>query len=131
MNANCNSVVIHFKKGCPDVTDPPPLVIPSSEKIDMEHLLRDLQKYKNWLSAPAWQAWEQFIANSATLNQLGAAPIQWKFPLLVSAALVASQSRIHDQTDPMSVETTALVAKETATPAKVEYFNANNSYFDN
>ena len=37
-------------KGCPNVEDAPSLVAPCADKIDLEHLSRDLPKYKPWLS---------------------------------------------------------------------------------
>lgn len=87
--------------------------------------MRDLQKYKQWLSIPAWQAWETFIANSAELDELSADPVQWTLPILVSAAITASLSRMQEQSEPMSVATADLVAKETTVPAKV----TDNSYY--
>lgn len=45
-------------QGCPDAIDTVPLVALSLEKMDLEHVLCDLQKYKQWLSSSAWEAWE-------------------------------------------------------------------------
>ena len=105
----------------PDAVDAAPLVVPSAEKIDLDHLLRDLQKYKPWLSVSAWEAWEQFMSTSSELSQLSVHPAHWMLPTLVSAAITASYARAQLQPESISTETTQLLAKETAVPAKVIY----------
>jgi len=100
------------------VVDVPPLVAPCADKLDLEHLFRDLPKYKQWLSASAWENWEEFIATSAELV-LNPIPIKWELSSLVSAAITAAHARSQSHSESISLETTQLLAKETAVPKKV------------
>ena len=54
-------------KGCPNVEDAPSLVAPCADKIDLEHLSRDLPKYKPWLSNESRKEWEA----SSRCEQMG------------------------------------------------------------
>ena len=53
-------VLLFFVQGCPDVVDVPAAVEPNLDKLDLDRFLQDLPKYKPWLSAVAWEAWEEF-----------------------------------------------------------------------
>ena len=110
-------------QGCPDAIDVPSLVVSSSQKIDLEHLMRDLHKYRQWLSAPAWEAWEGFMSTTAELDQLSAEPVDWVLPTLVSAAITASHTRMQPQLTPLSAEISQLVAKDTTVPTKVYFLH--------
>ena len=104
-------------QGCPDVIDSPPLVVPTADKLDLEHLFRDLPKYKRWVSASAWEEWEKFIETSACLLKSDA--VKWELDSLVSAAVRADYARNQAQKESLSTETLQLLVKETAIPAKV------------
>ena len=110
-------------QGCPDAIDVAPLVVPSSHKIDLEHLLRDLHKYRQWLSAPAWEAWERFMSTTTELDQLSAEPVDWVLPTLVCAAIKASNAQVQPQPESLSAEISHLVAKDTALPTKVYFWH--------
>lgn len=71
------------------MTDAPPRVVPSADKIDLEHFVHDLQKYKPWLSAKAREDWESFVSNAKELSEVTSIPCQWELPILVSAAITA------------------------------------------
>ena len=45
--------------------------------------------------------------------------IKWELSSLVSAAIIAAHARSQSHSEPLSLETTQLLAKETAVPAKV------------
>ena len=60
--------------------------------MDLEHLFQDLPKYKKFLTASEWEAWEQFEADSAQLLQPNPHGVCWELPKLVSAAIKASKS---------------------------------------
>lgn len=98
-------------QGCADVLDDPPLVVPSTGKMDLEHL-RDLPNYKPQLPSHSWEEWEEFIAN--TDNLLETQPHldvnKWK----LSAAIV----RPSPGPPTISSETLALLTKETTAPPK-------------
>ena len=104
-------------QGCPDEIDSPPLVVPTTDKLDLEHLFRDLPKYKRWVTASAWEEWEKFIESSPSLLKSDA--VKWEIDSLVSAAIRADYARNHAQRESLSPETVQLLAKETAIPAKV------------
>ena len=87
----------------------------------------DLHKYRQWLSAPAWEAWERFMSTTAELDQLSAEPVDWVLPTLVSAAITASHTRMQPQPTPLSPEISQLVTKDTTVPTKV-YFLHNFCY---
>lgn len=107
---------IPFLQNCPDAIDVPLLVSPKTDKLDLEHFFRDLQKYKPWLSASAWNAWEDFRANAADLTSISKS-CPWEMPSLVSAAIIAAADTHLDQ--PLAADITALIAKETQVPSKV------------
>ena len=94
-------------------------MVPSSGKIDLEHLLRDLHKYRQWLSGPAWEAWESFMSKTAELDHLTLDPVPWMLPTLVSAAIISSSTRMVQEPEPLGAEITRLVSKDTNIPAKV------------
>ena len=83
----------------------------------MEHFLRDLPKYKPWLSATAWTAWEEFKTHSSSITSISDS-CQWELPGLVSAAITATSSNL-SQDEPLTAEVTALLQKETIVPSKV------------
>ena len=122
INSVCQEHVIGLLiQGCLDAIDVAPLVVPSSQKVDLEHLMRDLHKYRQWLSTPAWEAWERFMSTTTDLDQLSAEPVDWVLPTLVSAAITASHARMQPPPTPLSAEVSQLVAKDTAVPKEV-YF---------
>ena len=106
-----------FIQSCPDAVDVPTAVEPDLSKIDLEHLLRDLPKYKPWLSSVAWEAWEEFRTTTDNLGEVWSSP--WGLPKLVSNAIIAGRARKESTTAPVSDETRAILSKETAVPAKV------------
>lgn len=57
---------------------------PCLDKLDLEHLLRDLPKYKQWLKAVSWSDWEEFMANTSELSKC--ADLQWKLRRLIESA---------------------------------------------
>ena len=57
--------------------DTPPLVSPSTDKLDLECLFCDLPKYKPWPTAQSWDSWETFIANDKELKSIK--PMPWEF----------------------------------------------------
>lgn len=98
------------------MADVPNLVQPSVDKIDLEHLLRDLPKYKPWLSAQAWEHWEEFIRHTDDLSKTQHCSNAWELPRLISAAI--TRPTCSDSVS-ISSDTLALLAKETDVPAKV------------
>ena len=97
--------------------DSPPLVLPTTGKLDLEHLFRDLPKYKRWVTATAWEEWEKFIETSPSLLKSDA--VKWEMDSLVSAAVRADYARNQAQKESLSPETIQFLVKETAIPAKV------------
>ena len=95
-------------------------MIPSSDKINLDHFVHDLQKYKPWLSSKAWDEWENFVANSKQLSELSCNRHEWELPVLVSAAVIASHAHSQHLPEPLSDETARLMEKETAVPTKVQ-----------
>lgn len=102
---------------CPDPSDVPKHVEPDISKLDLQHFFQDLQKYKPWLSTAAWEAWEDFTATSADLSS-PSVYLHWGLPDLVSAAITAAHARSQDASS-LCTETTRILEKETAVPAKV------------
>ena len=91
--------------------------------MDLERLLRDLPKYKPWLSAVAWEAWEEFC--TAT-EQLSVSCLdQWELPKLVSDAIVATEARKGRPSATVSHETSQILDKESAAPTKVFFMRTN------
>ena len=87
--------------------------------VDFKHLLRDLPKYKPWLSAIAWKAWEEFHTTTDKLSEVCLYP--WELPKLVSDAIIAGRARKESTGASVSSEARAVLDKETATSAKVLY----------
>lgn len=81
--------------------------------------MRDLQKYKTWLSSTAWEQWEKFVADSGELSELSSDRSYWELPVLVSAAITAACLHKQQVSETLSDSTTTLMEKETAAPAKV------------
>ena len=69
----------------------PSLVLPSSAKLDLERLLRDLPKFKPWISAQSWESWEAFTAQTEKLDSITSIP--WELPKLAANALTAEEAR--------------------------------------
>lgn len=86
----------------------------NSAKLDLEHLFRDLPKYKPWLSATSWEAWEQFMATDLLKQE----EQNWRLHSLLASAIKALENRSEPSTC-ISADTRALLAKETDTPAPV------------
>ena len=106
----------HLLKDCPDAIDVPNLVEPSLDKIDLEHLLRDQPKYKPWLSATAWEHWEEFMWHTEDLGKVQHCDSIWEIPKLTSAAITRPT---HSESVSISSDTLALLAKETNAPPMV------------
>ena len=58
----------------PSIEEVPSLLHPTSSKLDPEHLLRDLPKYKPWISAQSWEKWDTFIHQIDQLDTLQEIP---------------------------------------------------------
>ena len=86
--------------------------------MDLEHLLRDLPKYKPWLADHSWREWEEFIAkrDDLLLTQPHLHTNQWNIQKLISAAILRPSPA---PVTPLSRETAILLAKETSAPPKV------------
>lgn len=80
--------------------------------------MRDLQKYKPWLSSKACEDWEDFVSNSKELDELCSERMQWELPVLVSAAVTYSLTR-KQVSEPLSEDTVRLIAREKQVPGKV------------
>ena len=121
-----------FLQNCPDATDVPSPVSPKTDKLDLEHFFRDLQKYKPWLSASAWNAWEDFRANAAELTSTSKSS-PWEMPSLVSAAIIsAADAADAHLNESLAADITALIARETQIPSKVcgvGVFVCKNNYY--
>ena len=87
---------------CPDIADDPSLVTPSTDKLDLEHLLRDLPKYRPRLSPHSWEEWEEFMANidDLHLEHPDLDVNKWNLRNLLSAAILTL-------TPPLSSDTVA------------------------
>ena len=99
-------------QGCPDVKTPPAFVVPSAAKLDLERLLRDLPKYKQWINARSWESWEEFIANTEKLTEIN--PLPWKFLQLKANAEAAERVRKQQPPCTLTQETASIIEKETA-----------------
>jgi hypothetical protein len=84
----------------------------------LEHFFRDLQKYKPWFSATAWEAWESFMATFDDFLSSPSADVQWRLPELVSAAIIAAQAHVQDSPS-LYTGTAHVLEKESAVPPKV------------
>lgn len=107
-----------YLQRCPDAGDVPSLVSPTDDKLDLEHLFRDLLKYRPYLSPHGWAAWEDFKTNSADLTSTSAS-CPWEMPSLVSAAIRAAADTHLHRVEPVTANVTALLEKETRVPSKV------------
>lgn len=71
--------------------DVPAAVEPNLDKMDLHRLLQDLPKYKPWLSALSWEAWEKF---RAAMDELNVSRLcSWDLPKLVSNAITSAEAR--------------------------------------
>lgn len=82
----------------------------------MDRILRDLPKYKPWISASSWESWENFIATTSKLDAVE--EIAWELPILVQNACAAELSRNKTPAS-LSEETARILDKELATPRMV------------
>ena len=104
-------------QGCPDAVDIPAAVEPNLNKMDLDRVLQDLPKYKPWLSAVAWEAWESFCT---TTDELRVSRLHsWDFPKLVSNAIVAAEARKGHVGVSIGIETAHILDKESTAPAEV------------
>ena len=71
------------------------------DKLDIEHLLRDLSKYKPWVSPQAWSVWEEFSQTVPKLMEQP--PLSWPLPGLLSHAIKASHVRAASETEAVKV----------------------------
>ena len=106
------------KQGCPDASDVPRMVSRCADKLDLDHLLRDLPKYKPWVSPQAWSAWEEFMRSKSGLTEQEIIP--GPLPALLSNAIRSAHQRAIAATPAISCETASLISKETVQPAKVK-----------
>ena len=95
------------------------MVSPSTDKLDLERLFRDLPKYKPWITAQSWDSWETFIANDKEL--MSVKPIPWEFLKLQHNAASAEAVRRSIPKSTITPETALLLEKETSEPKKVIY----------
>lgn len=94
------------------------MVCPSTEKLDLERFARDLPKYKPWLSAESWSAWENFLDTYETISVVNT-DVYWMLPDLQQARIAM---RTTSQVQPpitLSEEAQLLLDKENRTPKKV------------
>ena len=120
-------VLLLLVQGCPDVVDVPAAVEPNLGKMDLDHFLQDLRKYKPWLSAVAWEAWEEFRTSTdeLTVSRLNS----WDLPKLVSDAILAAEARKGHVGASISNETTQILDKESAEPTKVLFLECNTECY--
>lgn len=85
--------------------------------MDLERLLQDLPKYKPWLSAIVWEAWEEFCTTTEKLSVSSLNP--WELPKLVSDAVIATEVRKRHLGAFVSNEISQILDKESAIPTKV------------
>lgn len=107
----CSYIIVHLQ-GCPDVKIPPVFVEPSTDKLDVERLVRDLPKYKQWITATSWESWEEFIANTEKLMEVK--PLSWNFSQLIVNAEAAEKNRKQQSSSVLTQETVSIIDKETA-----------------
>ena len=86
------------KQGCPDASDIPRMVSRCTDKLDLDHLLRDLPRYKPWVSPQAWLAWEEFMRFKSSLTEQAVIP--WPLPALLSSAIRSAYQRATTTTPP-------------------------------
>lgn len=95
----------------------PSIVEPTTTKLDLERLVRELPKYKPWMSAASWEKWESFIDKIDELDAVKEIP--WEISKLIASS---SSQRVQEETnnaEPLDSETLRLIAKETSAPRKV------------
>lgn len=80
--------------------------------MDLDHLLRDLPKYKQWLSTESWDQWEEFIANKSKLSEL--VDLLWKLPRLIESAEESEEARKRQPTPWVDTKTAEMFHKESA-----------------
>ena len=110
-------------QGLPAVDDAPDLVKPCGDKLDPEHLIRDLPKYKPYISASSWQHWEEFLSNLDNIEEVRP-QLSWPLTQLYSASIIASTRR-KNQEPPADVTpaTMTILDKETAPPPPVSNYS--------
>ena len=91
---------------------PPAFVVPSADKLDLERLVRDLPKYKQWITAESWDSWEEFITNTEKLTEIK--PLPWSFSQLIVNAELAEKNRKQQSPSVLTQETVTILDKETA-----------------
>lgn len=107
------SITFPSVQSCPDIGIAPPLVTPSTAKLDLERFLRDLPKYKPWVSAESWEWWEEFVDKREDLDMVK--PLPWVLPKLYASA--ETRPKVSSGTIPTS--TAEMLEKETAQHKKV------------
>ena len=78
--------------------------------MDLDQLLQDIPKYKPWLSAVAWEAWEEFCATTEKLSISCLNP--WALPKLVSDSIAATEVRKRHSSPSVSNNTHQILEKE-------------------
>ena len=91
--------------------------MPSSDKLDLNRLVRDLPKYKQWINAKSWESWEEFIANIKKITEVKIIP--WNLPQLKVNAEDAEKIRKQRPSCSLTQETVNIIEKETASLPEV------------
>ena len=78
--------------------------------MDLDRLLQDIPKYKPWLSAVAWEAWEEFCATTEKLSISCLNP--WALLKLVSDSIAATEVRKRCSSPSVSNDTRQILEKE-------------------
>ena len=91
---------------------PPAFVVPSTDKLDLERLIRDLPKYKQWINAKSWESWEEFIDNTEKITEVK--PLPWNFSQLIINAETAEKIRKQQPSCTLAQETASIIDIETA-----------------
>ena len=90
---------------------------PCLDTLDLEHLFRDLPKYKQLISAQSWEEWEEFRTTSEQLRQV--ANLSWKLPRLIDSALESEEARKQRITPTIQQDTASMFEKESTGIPKV------------
>ena len=99
---------------------------PCLDKLDLEHLFRDLPKYKQWISAQSWDEWEEFRTTSEQLGQV--AKLSWKLPRLIDSALESEEARNQQITPTVQQDTASMFEKELTSIPKVNQHSVLPDY---
>ena len=95
----------------------PSLVCPSQEKVDLERLLREIPKYKPWVSPVSFEQWIKFADEARPLFTTVNPDVLWPLPIL---KLTASRRPVAaNNTTELSDSTRALLAKDFTVPKTV------------